>query len=69
VIQALMDDPAVLLVDASAVALPAEQLQWLWDLTLEASLLVATATRPAGTLPAELGLLCWQGDQLVEVPA
>jgi ATP-binding cassette subfamily C protein LapB len=69
VIQALMDDPAVLLVDASAVALPAEQWQWLWGLTLEASLLVTTATRPADPLPAGARLVSWQGDQLVEVPA
>jgi len=69
VIQALMDDPAVLLIDAASVALPAEQRQWLWGLNLEASLLMATAARPSEPLPAAVRLLSWQGDQLVEVPA
>jgi ABC-type bacteriocin/lantibiotic exporter with double-glycine peptidase domain len=69
VIQALIDDPAVLLVDAAAVAMPAEQRQWLWGLTLETALLVATAIRPPEPLPPDVRLFGWQGDQFVEVPA
>jgi len=67
VIQALLDDPAVLLIDGSEVALPAEELPWLLALDLQISRLVALTTRPPQALPSTARLYQWQGERLQEV--
>ena len=67
VMQALMDAPAVLLVDASEVNLGPDQLAWLLGLELDASRLIAVAALPALRLPASLQMLSWQSDQFIEV--
>jgi len=69
VIQALMSDPAVLLVDGSEVDLQPDQLAWLFGLQLKASRLVALTTLGQQPLPQGCQQLRWQGDQLVEVTA
>lgn len=67
VMQALLDQPAVLLVDASEVSLASDQLAWLLDLQLDASRLIALSAPPPPGLPGIQQRLTWQGDQLVEV--
>lgn len=67
VIQALMDDPAVLMIDASQMALPAEQLAWLLGLEVEATRLIALESEPPLPWPAGTRHLTWQGERLVEV--
>lgn len=69
VIQALMSDPAVLLVDGSAVDLQADQLAWLLGLNLKASRLVALKEPTSQPLPQGCQQLRWNGEQLVEVAA
>ena len=69
VIQALMTDPAVLLVDGSELDLQSDQLAWLLGLKLKASRLVALTTLANQALPAGCLQLQWQGEQLVEVAA
>lgn len=69
VIQALMDDPAVLLVDASETQLPAEQLDWFLNLELEASRLVAVQTMPQRPLPIGVRPYHWQNGCIEEVRA
>jgi len=69
VIQALMDEPAALLIDASAVPLSTESLTWLLALELTPSRLVALPSLPGLTLPAGIQLFRWQGEQLQEVAA
>lgn len=67
VMQALLDQPAVLLVDASEVQLPYELLQWLLALELDASRLIALQDPPPQALSGNPYRLSWSGDQLVEV--
>lgn len=67
VMQALLDAPAVLLVDASEVALSSEQLAWLLDLDLEASCLVALPSIPASRSLMAISHYGWHGQQLIEV--
>ncbi|MEN9496611.1 MAG: hypothetical protein EBR33_10045 [Synechococcaceae bacterium WB4_1_0192] len=67
VIQALMDDPAVLMVDASEVNLPLEQLSWLLSLEVDATRLIALESEPALNWPPGSRHLVWQGDRLMEV--
>ena len=67
VIQALMDAPAVLLVDASEVKLPVDQLSWLLGLEIEATRLIALESEPPIALPPGSRHLIWQGERLLEV--
>jgi ABC-type bacteriocin/lantibiotic exporter with double-glycine peptidase domain len=67
VIQALLEDPAILLIDGSEVALPTEELPWLLALDLPISRLVALSTRPPQALPSTARLYQWQGERLQEV--
>ena len=68
-IQALMEDPAVLLVDGSSVEINPAQLSWLMGLKLKGSKLVAVNSISSQSLPPGCQLLGWQGEQLVEVKA
>ena len=69
VIQALMEDPAVLLVDGSSVEINPAQLSWLMGIKLKGSKLVAVNSISSQSLPPGCQLLGWQGEQLVEVKA
>lgn len=67
VIQALLDQPAVLMVDASGVLLPSESLTWFLGLELQACRLVALLAPPPQPLPPAVRRFSWSADQLVEV--
>lgn len=67
VMQALMNNPSILLIDASEVTLSISQLQWLLTLELEASRLVAVQSLPAISISKEWQQFSWQGNKLVEV--
>jgi len=67
VMQALMDDPAVLLIDGSEITLAASQLAWLTGLKLEATRLIALQQQPIHLLDPGLRRLEWSHSQLQEV--
>ncbi len=69
IIQALMADPAVLLVDGSELDLQADQFTWLFGLKLKASRLVALQELANQALPQGCLHYRWQGEQMVEVAA
>ncbi|MFM2173468.1 MAG: hypothetical protein RLZZ54_1395 [Cyanobacteriota bacterium] len=66
VVAALLDQPAVLLLDTSQVALPASELQWFLGIDCGASKLVALEMWPPA-LPATIPILQWKASELVEV--
>ena len=66
VIQALLDDPAVLLLDGTFPAISADALQWFLGLDVNCARLITLNSFPAGLLPA-VRQLSWRGDQMVEV--
>jgi ATP-binding cassette subfamily C protein LapB len=66
VMAALMDEPAVLLLDASQVSLGTTPLMWFLNLQLEASRLVALEQMPQGLAPPPRSLQ-WKGKQLLDV--
>jgi ATP-binding cassette, subfamily C, bacterial LapB len=66
VMQALLDQPAVLMVDASEVQLPFALLQWVLALELDASRLIALQDPPPQALQGNPQRFNWSGDQLVE---
>ena len=65
-IAALLDQPAVLLLDTSQVDLPAAELQWFLGIECEASKLVALEMWPPGLSPS-IPTLQWKASELVEV--
>jgi ATP-binding cassette subfamily C protein LapB len=66
VISALLDEPAVLLLDASQRDLPLVELQWFLTLPVEASKVLAVR-QWSDALPRPDQHFSWQGNQLVEV--
>ncbi|MFZ9749572.1 MAG: hypothetical protein ACO3D4_06365, partial [Vulcanococcus sp.] len=66
VISALLDEPAVLLLDASQRDLPLVELHWFLTLPVEASKVLAVR-QWSDALPRPDQHLSWQGNQLVEV--
>jgi hypothetical protein len=68
VIAALLDQPAALLLDASQLSIPADQLDWFLNLDCPAARLVAVQEWPS-VLPLPARCLQWRGDLLEEVRA
>lgn len=66
VIAALLDQPAVLLLDTSQVDLPTADLQWFLGIECEASKLLALEVWPPA-LPPTIPTLQWKASELVEV--
>jgi hypothetical protein len=66
VVSALLDEPAVLMLDASQHDLSLVELQWFLALPVEASKLLAVR-QWSDALPTPDQRLSWQGNQLVEV--
>ena len=66
VIQALLNDPSVLLLDGTFPQLTPDCLSWFLDLKVSCSRLI-TLQRATPGLPAGIQYLCWNADQLEEV--
>lgn len=69
IIQALMEAPLLLMVDASETLLSETQLRWLLGLQLEPALLLALPSPPRTPLPEATRLVTWNEQFLQEVPA
>ena len=66
VMQALLDDPAVLLLDGTYPEISAEALKWFLSLDLQCARLITVNHLPSG-LPPSVRKVSWSGDQMVEV--